>query len=332
MTKGNDSLANGREHAGDQSTLDDREFRRCLGQFATGVTIITASHEGIDVGVTANSFSALSLEPPLVLWSLKRSSRSFEIFRRSSHFAVHVLSVDQIALSQRFASSEADKFRGLSRGIGVSGSPIINGVSATIECTVESRVDGGDHELLIGRVRKFCRYEREPLVFVQGRYAVAADHPMLGETEQWAANSPDACLDELAPLFKLIFRSHYLIANGFEEQRRAEGLNISQNYVLFGLADNPRITSEELTARVFLPRTVADDAVADLVAGGDALRDEIGRLVLTTKGLTRREVIRDRWKGYERNYLAEFSQSRVDEVRRFLVELISRFGRPKQPS
>src|SRR5690606_14777471 len=94
---------------GDPAT-DGRGFRRALGQYATGVTVVTASADGEAGGVTANSFASVSMDPPLVLWSLQKSSQSYHIFTKATHFAVNVLASDQIELSQRFAKSGPDKF------------------------------------------------------------------------------------------------------------------------------------------------------------------------------------------------------------------------------
>jgi flavin reductase (DIM6/NTAB) family NADH-FMN oxidoreductase RutF len=159
--------------------LDPRAFRRCAGQFATGVTIITTLTDGRPVGVTANSFSSLSMDPPLVLWSIGRSSRSFEAFQAASSFAINILSAEQIDLSQRFSSPLEDKFASLDWQTGTVGAPVLPAVVAVLECEAETRFDGGDHVILVGRVRNYRYYPGAALVYAQGRYAIAEDHPAL---------------------------------------------------------------------------------------------------------------------------------------------------------
>lgn len=154
--------------------LDPREFRRALGCFPTGVAIITTRGEdGAPIGLTCNSFSSVSLDPPLVLWSLRRGSRSLEAFRRAGAFAIHVLSQDQSALSTRFASSIEHKFEGLDQP--AEGLPQVDGCIARFCCRTASEHEAGDHVVFIGLVESFEHREEEPLVFYRGAYmAIAA--------------------------------------------------------------------------------------------------------------------------------------------------------------
>jgi flavin reductase (DIM6/NTAB) family NADH-FMN oxidoreductase RutF len=151
--------------------LDPRELRNALGRFATGVTVITTcTPQGVLVGLTANSFSALSLEPPLVLWSLKNTSSSLQAFLGSGHFAINVLSLEQRHLSQQFATSAADKFAGVRHRRGHGSCPLLEGALATFECSLEQTSTGGDHILFIGRVHQARYADGVPLLFSAGRY------------------------------------------------------------------------------------------------------------------------------------------------------------------
>jgi len=158
---------------------DPAAFRRSLGQFATGVTIITAAANGKHVGMTPNSFSSVSLDPPLVLWSAKRTSQSFPVFEAATHFAVNVLASDQMALSRHFARSGDDKFKDLPWRSGIGGAPILEGVVCVLECRKAETYPGGDHLIMLGAVERFARYDRGALLFAQGRYCVAADFPSM---------------------------------------------------------------------------------------------------------------------------------------------------------
>ncbi len=153
---------------------DSRQLRNALGLFTTGVTVITTRGPGGKLeGLTANSFSALSLDPPLVLWSLSRRSPSMNGFMDSGHFAINVLGARQSALSHRFATPQHDKFEGLVVEHGLGGSPLLPDVLARFECQTHSTVDGGDHVLFVGRVHKVAYGAGEPLVFNAGRYCTA---------------------------------------------------------------------------------------------------------------------------------------------------------------
>ena len=155
-------------------THDSRQLRNALGRFPTGVTVITTrGTDGTRVGLTANSFSALSLDPPLVLWSIVRKSASLPGFLASGHFAINVLASDQSALSHRFATPSDDKFNGLELREGYGGSPLLPGTLASFECKTEQTIQGGDHLLFVGRVQKIRFRNGEPLIFNAGKYATA---------------------------------------------------------------------------------------------------------------------------------------------------------------
>ena len=158
--------------------LDLRELRNALGQFATGVTVITTQAvDGRPVGVTANSFSSLSLEPPLVLWCLARDATSLPVFRDCTHFGVNVLSSGQHHLSRLFATSGADKFGGTEVRDGPSGVPLVEGSLAHFVCRNVRQIDAGDHVIVIGEVEHFETFDGEPLVFHSGSYRVTTRHP-----------------------------------------------------------------------------------------------------------------------------------------------------------
>lgn len=151
--------------------IDPKAFRNALGCFATGVTVVTArSKDGRPYGVTVNSFNSLSLDPPLILWSLSQHSRTYSGFIEASHFAVHVLSEGQEHLCLQFARSGIDRFGDIELGEGHGGVPTIPNVAALFECRSLYRYWGGDHVLFIGRVDRCQQWpERKPLIFHQGR-------------------------------------------------------------------------------------------------------------------------------------------------------------------
>lgn len=164
-----------------EQTLDPRDFRRALAQFPTGVTVITTvDGQGSPVGVTASSFNSVSLDPPLILWSVDKRAFSAEIFKASTHFAVNVLADDQIPLSNRFAGRGEDKFKDVAWTAGLGGCPLFDGVAARFECRTWNVYDGGDHLIVVGEVAAYIHdADRAPLVFARGAYAVTSTHPGL---------------------------------------------------------------------------------------------------------------------------------------------------------
>jgi len=164
----------------ERERFDPRELRRALGQFATGVTVVTTcAEDGRRVGVTANSFTSLSLDPPLVLWCLSKEAPSLPAFETASHFAINVLGATQHYLSRQFATPAEDKFAGVDFQEGPGGVPILGGVLAHFVCRNVRHVEAGDHVIVIGEVERFEAFDGEPLVFHSGAYRVATRHPEL---------------------------------------------------------------------------------------------------------------------------------------------------------
>jgi flavin reductase (DIM6/NTAB) family NADH-FMN oxidoreductase RutF len=151
--------------------VDTPALRKALGRFATGVAIITCRDaQGTPVGLTANSFSSLSLDPPLVLWSLRTVSPSLPAFRGATHWAVNVLTEGQVELSRRFASPHPDKFAEGGWSDGAGGVPVLAGCAAVIECAQSDAREAGDHWLFIGHVVALTEAALPPLIYQSGRY------------------------------------------------------------------------------------------------------------------------------------------------------------------
>ena len=159
-------------------SFSTQEFRTALGMFATGVTIVTArAPDGSVVGLTANSFNSVSLEPPLVLWSLSRAAASMAAFSKGSHYAVNILAADQKALAERFALRGVDRWKDVGFDEGFGGAPLLHGCAATFECFNRSRYEEGDHVIFVGEVERFSHREgASPLLFHGGRFYT--EHPL----------------------------------------------------------------------------------------------------------------------------------------------------------
>ncbi|WP_298243716.1 flavin reductase family protein [uncultured Bradyrhizobium sp.] len=159
------------EFASDSSPIDPRDFRNALGTYATGVTIITAAApDGKPYGLTCNSFASVSLNPPLVLWSLVVYSSSLTIFQNASHFTVNVLGASQQALATKFAKSSDDKFTGVDWTPGLGNAPVLAESVANFQCRSVNRYYGGDHVIFLGAVEAYTYNATEPLLFARGAF------------------------------------------------------------------------------------------------------------------------------------------------------------------
>lgn len=306
--------------SGDPSE-NPRHFRGCLAQYATGVTVITTKFGDGFAGVTANSFSSLSLDPPLILWSIARSSRSFDAFNNATHFAINVLGADQISVSQHFSSKEEDKFAGASWRLGRDGVPLIEGAIATLECSVENIHDGGDHVLIVGRVGHYAWYTGEPLLFVQGRYSIADEHPDYSEKRSAEEVSETAPLSE-QPILSLLFRVYHHMSANFEEHRKAEGATVQQGRTMAALYAFPGLDIPNLIEKTYMGQRDVEDAIAELKERGLVVENMSKGLELTKEGVKTRLAISRRWSEFQKEILKPVPVKDLETARSVLTKLI----------
>jgi 3-hydroxy-9,10-secoandrosta-1,3,5(10)-triene-9,17-dione monooxygenase reductase component len=276
-------------------SFDANEFRRALGSFATGVTIITTRDtDGVAAGLTVNSFNSVSLNPPLVLWSLSTGSQSLPAFQSAPHWAVHVLAADQHHLSGRFATRGKDKFAGLETDAGIGAVPLLHGCMARFQCRTAFQYEGGDHVIFIGEVLSFDYKNAAPLVFHGGRYAHATVRDPLDL--QRAASAGTGIIDDDF-LGTQLSRNHFRF---FGQLRRALAeLQLSEEdfYLLAALADQPgaseaelgeslagivdvdaRAVSASLMRRGWIQATSSDQNRYELTAAGRAMAVRVANL------------------------------------------------------
>jgi 4-hydroxyphenylacetate 3-hydroxylase, reductase component len=308
--------------AGDPAA-DPVAFRRSLGQFATGVTVITAAADGKRVGMTANSFSSVSLDPPLILWSAKRTSQSFSVFAAATHFAVNVLASDQIALSKHFGRPGDDKFKDLPWRPGIGGAPILDGILCGFECRKAEAYPGGDHLIMLGAVERFARYDRGALLFAQGRYCVAADFPDMPELS--AAAEPRHAAGPMNEFMTaLMYRAHGVLSAALDEGRQAEGLTVLQSRLLAAIETLPGHTLEGLSPELFLGSNAAENTVHELVRMGLVHVGPSAELTLTRAGLDRNHALLARARALEARELSGISPNDIAACRRVLATLVER--------
>jgi flavin reductase (DIM6/NTAB) family NADH-FMN oxidoreductase RutF len=155
---------------------DLRSYRNALGCFATGITVVTTLRDsGEPVGLTANSFTSVSLEPPLVLWSLARKSPSLGVFESCRRYAINVLSSHQAGHSKRFATPRPDKFAGLDWQLSDEGVPLLDGVTLQLVCENHQRIEAGDHIIFLARVLRYEMRASDPLIYCRGSYLDGAN-------------------------------------------------------------------------------------------------------------------------------------------------------------
>jgi 3-hydroxy-9,10-secoandrosta-1,3,5(10)-triene-9,17-dione monooxygenase reductase component len=298
------------------ATITDktRQFRNALGSFATGVTIITTrSPEGADVGVTANSFNSVSLDPPMILWSLAKTSTSYDAFMAAEHFAVHILAMDQENLSGRFARSSTDKFSGLTLERGADAIPLLQGCAARFQCRTAYRHEGGDHIILVGEVDEFDHDGHAPLAFHGGRYGM------------FIRNDPPAPAPDTAPpalLADLLACAEEGLARRIDSDVAAFGLAPHEFDLLRLLAAGPRSLEEleEMGGPAGETETVV--LVEDLAARGLLSPPTNGTVVIAAAGQEAVAAVTAQIAKTEASALEALTEHEAALLRRLLARVV----------
>ncbi|MEO6093947.1 MAG: flavin reductase [Novosphingobium sp.] len=305
---------------------DERvNFRQALSAFPTGVTIVTTlDAEGVPVGVTASSFNSVSLDPPLVLWSLAKSSKSHDAFCNSGHFAIHVLAAHQEDLSNRFSRAGADKFADVTWRSGASGAPVLDHYAALFDCTTRYLYEGGDHVILVGEVVAFEKMDAAPLVFHGGRYAEARSRPSNQDPAPGVDLEAGSFSDDF--LLYLVSRAHF--QSSLPTRRKLEQLGLSQTeyMVLALLSMQSPMPATDIKAQLdhtgLSPSTEALDAMVE----SGLLQMERQDIELAGRG---REAFLETLavaKAFEEDITVRFTPGEVAEAKQFLRKLIDVTG------
>ncbi|MDA8484077.1 flavin reductase [Pseudomonas resinovorans] len=307
-----------------QETLfDSRAFRRALGNFATGVTVMTATApDGTRVGVTANSFNSVSLEPPLILWSIDKRSSSLAVFEQASHFAVNILAADQIDLSNQFARPRDDKFEGVAVESGIGGSPLLPDCAARFECEMHQRVEGGDHWILIGKVVRFDDFGRSPLLYHQGAYSMVLPHTRM---TQKAEGQPASSAFQ----GRLSHNLYYLMTQAvrgyqadYQPKQLSTGLRTSEARMLMVLENDAGLGLCDLQREVAMPMREIKEAVAILKRKG-MVADAEDRYVLTPAGVEQADALWRIAREQQEKVFAQFGEEQVETFKQMLKAVIA---------
>lgn len=301
--------------------FDADGFRKALGRFATGVTIITTRDAaGAPVGLTVNSFNSVSLDPPLVLWSLATQAHSLDAFLGASHWAVHVLSSDQEALSARFARRGEDKFAGADVETGLGGIPLLRGCSARFQCRTTVSHEGGDHRIFIGEVLDFDRTDAAPLVFHAGRYAHATRRESRDTLPRnaWLEGSFNEGF-----LGYLLGRGHFQFFSRIQPLLTQERLDDEEFYALSTLTLKHHLHAAELDEGLHgIPAAHRERALRSLQARGLAAQGGDGGWSLSDEGSACALRVISAAKGIESQVLEQLGADEAAALKSLLNRLV----------
>lgn len=304
-----------------EAGFDPRAFRRALGNFATGVTIMTAAVGGKRVGVTANSFNSVSLDPALILWSIDKRSTSYEVFNAASHFAVNILAADQIDLSNQFARPSDDKFATLEVEEGAGGAPLFADCAARFQCELHQQIDGGDHWILLGKVVAFDDFGRAPLLYHQGAYSSVLPHPRLvKKSESVSKTAFQGRLGE--NLYYLMTQAVRSYQSDYQPRQLATGLRTSEARMLMVLESDARLSMSELQTQVAMPAREIEESIGNLQRKGLVEGGE-GAYELTAVGLEQADILWHIAKAQQDKVFAGYSDEQVDLFKAMLKSVIA---------
>jgi 3-hydroxy-9,10-secoandrosta-1,3,5(10)-triene-9,17-dione monooxygenase reductase component len=308
-----------------QAEFDNQAFRQALGSFTTGVTIITTTApDGTPIGLTANSFNSVSLDPPMVLWSLAKTSLSVEAFNKAEHWNVHVLSQEQQDLSNTFASKGQDKFQGTSLEEGISSAPLISDCSARFQCRNMVTHDGGDHLIFIGEVLDFDQQALPPLVFQQGQYAMTARKPWEEINLSSEPKAPQCSYNEDL-LGYLLGRAHFQMLYRMRKVFDEQALDDSHFFALSVMNIQQQLTLEQLNTHLdYTGHTIYKTDIEflesqDLIT---KLGDEIYQLTASGQEASLHHIAQA--KAIEEDLIAELGAGDVMALKLMLKRLINK--------
>ncbi|MGJ8609641.1 MAG: p-hydroxyphenylacetate 3-hydroxylase reductase component [Octadecabacter sp.] len=304
------------------ASFDPKAFRRALGNFATGVTIITAvGADGEKVGVTASSFNSLSMDPPLILWSSIKDSPSCKIFETASHFAVNILASDQLDMSNHFARQQEDKFAGLDWEKGIGGAPLFPKCAGRFQCETYDKIDGGDHWIFVGKVVAFDDFGRPPLCFHQGSYSMVFSHPGLSSKQASDIGKvPDNGRMGNHKFF-LMLRAVRGYQDRYQPKVKALDLNLIESRCLLFISDVSGLDAEGLVTHVNAPLSEVNEALVNL-SNRDMVTMKGSALALTPDGQAKADECWDVAGTHAEAAFGDFTAEQLDTFSTVLRGLI----------
>lgn len=302
--------------------LDTKEFRNALGSFATGVTIVTtALLPDKPVGVTASSFNSVSLDPPLILWSLAKKALSLEAFEQSGHFAVHILSALQEDLSNAFASSGTDKYENVDWKVGELGSPVFDEFTAKFECKTVHQYEGGDHIIFVGEVVAFDKRDHPPLVFHAGRYAEARPKPA-PETLPNVELETGRFTEDF--FLYLLSRAYFQTSSVSRDKAQKFDIKQSEYMAMTVLAMEAPLSHMDLQSRLsHTGHAPSGDTVQNMQSKNLIVKNGSDQFCLTNHAQAMIIEMLSETKAFEDDLLGHFTPGEIADTKRVLKKVIS---------
>ncbi|GAB2708589.1 flavin reductase [Aliiglaciecola aliphaticivorans] len=304
-----------------ETKFDKRDFRTALGQFPTGVTVITTVDEnGSPIGCTASSFNSVSIDPALVLWSIDKGAFSKSIFESAEYFAINVLSENQVEISNKFAGRGEDKFKDVSFSKGLGGAPLLTGCGAQFECKTWKVYEGGDHLIIVGEVLKYKHDDSlTPLAFSRGSYAITSAHPS-GNVQRDQAETGNEFLDNY-----LLYLMNSAISKYRQDlyPKLIDGCDVTpeQWRVVTILSNTPVHTLKTLSILAMQPLEDLSESVDTLKERG-ALTVIDDKLVLTDAGMALQKSLLEVAAQHEEHMLSDLSSEQTNVLKTALKSII----------
>ncbi len=311
----------------DESNIDKLAFRHALGNFATGITVMTAtSPDGSRAGVTANSFNSVSLDPALILWSIEKTSSSFAVFEAASHFAVNVLAADQMSFSNHFAKRSEDKFAAIDFTEGTGNAALLNGCAAIFQCERYNVIEGGDHWIIVGKVVAFDDAGKAPLLYHQGSYSLVMPFGRQSDnnessTEEDSSN-PHAGNELNNYIYYLMLQAARSYQADYQPKQLGTGLRIAEARILMSLKTEQQLTLQTLSNQVNMPAHDLLDAINLLQTKG-FISKQGDEFILQEAG---KEMAATLWEialDEQKQKFEKFSDEEMATFKRILIDLIN---------
>lgn len=305
------------------SNFDSKELRQVFSQFPTGVTVITTrTSEGQPIGVTASSFNSVSVDPPLILWSIDKGAHSLEAFKSCEYFSVNILSDQQILISNRFAGRGQDKFDGVDYIDGVGDCPLLPEALAQLQCKNWNIYEGGDHLIMVGEVVDYKITENtRPLVFSQGSYSQASLHYDVLNTEQVdKVAQQDFLEDHLLYLLRVAYNQ--LSKVFYDRINTVAGVSPETWRIYACLADGELLDLDTLGRFVMQPRSALLDTLTRM-SPDTQFDDKTARL--SKEGIEIAQKLLMVEKQYKKELSERVEAGSYDAMKATLLKLYSRY-------
>jgi len=308
------------------SDADPREFRNALGQFATGVTVVTTTNEaGEPVGVTASSFNSVSLDPPLVLWSLAKTSNSMPAYQNSGGFNVHILASYQDSLSNTFARPSENKFADVNWKPCDFGHPVLPEYAALFRCETQYQYEGGDHVIFVGKVVEFETHNYPVLVFHGGKYADAKVKPKKPEINLPSVDVESGQYTEEFLLY-LVSRAHFQSSYPIRKACYDVGMSEPEYFCLSLLSMNGSLSRDEIVSRLEHTGHHPDEEIFARLVRKNWVTDDTEAISISENGREKFIQLLAQSKALEEQLTKYFTDDEIDGAKAFLKKLITITG------